>query len=245
MKPCNLSPVMHCALRMMRYALLLFPLVAQAQVGDPRRDVSVGVSAGYSLSQTSFQPSISQTMKGNMMYGLAIRYNCEKYFKSLCGIQAELNYVCMGWKEEIETSDDTYSRDMNYLQVPILARMGWGYEQKGALFYVVAGPQVGFLLSEKENRGGEFSQTTLGQRPGGVTMQYGKLAEHKFDYGLLGGAGLEINSRHAGHYMIEGRYYLALSDIFKNGKTEDFGRSAHTAIYVKFTYLFDILRTKR
>ena len=54
----------------------------------------------------------------------------------------EVNYANLGWEEVIETSSDTYSRDMHYIQVPILARMGWGYEEKGAMFYVVAGPQL-------------------------------------------------------------------------------------------------------
>lgn len=225
------------------HILLLLPTMLCAQVGEPRRDVAIGVSGGYSLSQVSFTPSIPQDLKGSVMYGVTIRYNCEKYFKSLCGIQAEVNYVSMGWKERIESSDDTYSRDMNYIQIPMLARMGWGHERKGALFYAVAGPQIGFLIGEKEHKGGEWSNATLQDRPNNVTMQYGKMAERKFDYGLTAGVGLEINMGRAGHLNLEGRYYLALGDIFKNSKKDDFGRSAHTAIYVKMAYLFDVLRT--
>ncbi|MCI7082988.1 MAG: PorT family protein, partial [Paraprevotella sp.] len=46
------------------------------------------------------------------------------------------------------------------------------------------------------------------------------------------------------HFLLEGRYYYALSDIFKNSKKDPFGRSANGAILIKASYLFDIIKTK-
>ena len=48
-----------------------------------------------------------------------------------------------------------------------------------------------------------------------------------------------------GHFLLEGRYYYGLSDIFGNGKKDVFGRSANGTIVVKASYLFDIVRTRR
>jgi hypothetical protein len=68
--------------------------------------------------------------------------------------------------------------------------------------------------------------------------------QRKIDYGISAGAGLELSLKHVGHFMLEGRYYYGLGDIFKNSKRDYFGRSNLNVITVKLTYLFDITRTK-
>ena len=214
------------------------------QIGEPRNDLAVGFNAGYTLNQVMFNPTIQQKFKGAPTFGFTARYTCEKYFKSLCSIQLEVNYTNLGWEELIETSNDTYKRDISYIQIPLLARMGWGYEQKGALFYVVAGPQVGFYLGDKGHKGGLFNDSTLNLRPGQVNQQYDMPVKNKFEYGITAGAGLEVNTK-IGYFLLEGRYYYGLSDIFGNGKKDVFGRSANGTIVVKASYLFDIVRTRR
>lgn len=218
--------------------------LAYGQVGEPRNDFAVGINGGYTMNQMFFNPTIKQGFKGAPTFGVTMRYTCEKYFKSLCAIQMELNYANLGWKEIIETSADQYSRDIHYLQVPILARMGWGYEDKGAMFYVVAGPQVAFYMGDKEHKSGEFSEETLNLRPGQIYQQYGLPVKNKFEYGITAGLGIEVNTPKAGHFLLEGRYYYGLSDVFGNSKKDTFGRSANGMIAVKVSYLFDIVKTK-
>lgn len=225
------------------FALLLVALPLHAQVGEPRSDVAIGVSAGITLNTVSFDPSVSQNMKLAPTCGIAIRYNCEKYFSSLCGLQMEINYCNLGWKQDFSETDTpqySYKRDMHYITVPIMARMGWGREKRGFLGYVVAGPQFGYLLSEKE----AMSSQLLSDNDGLSTArksQYGKAAQNRFDYGITAGAGVELNTLSAGHYMLDLRYYLGLADIFSNGKADYFGRSANGTLTIKLTYLFDIL----
>lgn len=233
----------------MRLRLLLISVavwlasVSFAQVGELRNDLAIGINGGYLLNQVSFTPTIKQSWKGGETFGLTVRYTCEKYFSAFCAIQAEVNYANMGWKENIETSDDTYSRDMRYVQVPIFARLAWGKERRGVQVYFQIGPQLGYFLSSTEHRGGEWSGNTLVLRPNYVIQQYDLDVQRKFEYGLAGGLGMEINTR-IGHFSLEGRYFYALSDMFNNGKQDPFGRSANGAIYVKAGYTVDIIRTK-
>ena len=44
----------------------------------------------------------------------------------------------------------------------------------------------------------------------------------------------------AGNFLVEGRYYYALSDFYKSTKKDYFSRSAHGTIVAKITYLFDL-----
>lgn len=127
--------------------------MAKAQVGEYRTDFAVGVNGGYMLSKVSFTPDVPQNMLGGMTAGLTFRYNCEKYFKSLCAIVAEVNIAQTGWKEKIEGmqnqplyyADDPdnalhYERKITYLQIPIFARLGWGRERKGLQGFFQVGP---------------------------------------------------------------------------------------------------------
>jgi len=219
----------------------LFTMPAMAQLGEERHNFSVGVNAGMNMSNVSFEPSIKQKSKGGMALGLTARYMSEKYFKMMCGIQAEINYSQRGWSENIEDgSGDSYSRTMNYVEIPLLAHLAFGKDsnEKGVKFFVNAGPQIAFFLSEKEKMSDSWDPT---YRPNGIVQQYGKMTENKFDYGILGGLGLELSTK-VGHFLLEGRYYYGLSDFYKSTKKDEFGRSGHSYMGVRLTYLFDITK---
>lgn len=226
--------------------LLLLPWLCpqlRAQVGKPRTDLAVGIGGGMLLNRVSFNPSIKQSFKSGMTLGLTARYTCEKYFNMICAFQGELNYEQAGWKEKIETSPDTYQRTIHYLRMPLLANLGFGRERGGVKGFLVIGPQLGFCVGENEQRGGEWSRATLAQRLNGRTEQYNLRVQRKFEYGITGGLGIDVSTRSGHHFLLEGRYYYGLSDVFSNSKKDPFGRSANTAIAVKVSYLFDILRT--
>ena len=221
------------------------PQTVGAQVGQARHDLAIGVNGGFLINKMSFQPTIKQNWKGGETFGITFRYTCEKYFAAICAITAEIDYANMGWTEliEVENINDTYRRDMRYIQMPIFARLGWGRERKGGQFFLQAGPQLGYCFSETEHYSEEWHGDQSWYRPNGVIQQYGKSVENKFEYGIAGGAGVEWSGKF-GHLMLDARYFFALSDVFKNGKKDDFGRSANGPIMVRLTYLINLKKTK-
>ena len=64
--------------------------------------------------------------------------------------------------------------------------------------------------------------------------------EKKFDYGIAVGLGTEYSHPRIGHFLLEGRYYFGLGDIYGNSKRDYFGKSNLGNIVIKATYLFDI-----
>lgn len=246
---------------------------AFAQVGDYRTDFAVGFNGGVAMSNVSYIPKVPQGMLVGPTFGLSARYTCEKYFNSICAVVAEINYTQMGWKENILDMDDQpvplhtdesqtlyYSRKINYVQVPLLARLGWGRERRGFQFFIQLGPQVGFYLNDQTDSNFDVRNPAFDPKivngHFGPEYKYGdKRASHvvaqdsleiknKLDYGIDVGAGLEFSNRHVGHFIVEGRYYYGLGNLFGNTKRDYFGRSNFGTILVKFTYLFDIIRTK-
>ena len=255
---------------MRKIIVLIFVLcsvAASAQVGEFRKDLAVGFNGGYVMSNVDFVPKVPQGYQGGMTGGLTVRYTCEKYFKSICAVVAEVNYAQIGWKEDILDMQDQpvplhtdpsqtlrYSRKIDYVQVPVFARLGWGRERNGFQAFFQIGPQVGIYMSDKTEtnfdvRNPAFNPTSKdyqysGKRASHVVAQDTMAIENKFDYGIAAGLGLEFSNRHVGHFLLEGRYYYGLGNIYGNTKRDYFGRSNFGNIVIKFTYLFDIIRTK-
>lgn len=225
--------------------LLAGSFEAQAQIGERRNSIALGVSGGIALNTIGFNPTIKQSMHIGETLGIVARFTSEKYFKTYCALQLEVNYTRLGWRENVlnaqsEPLPDTYRRDIHYLQFPLLARLGWGREYKGFMGYFLAGPQVGYCLGEKSQQS-IFTLDAEGNpdRPNGMFEQYHMNVEKKFEYGITAGLGVELSTI-AGRILLEGRYYYGLSDIFKNSKKDVFGRSNNNTIVAKITYLFDL-----
>ncbi|MBR4366117.1 MAG: PorT family protein [Bacteroidaceae bacterium] len=233
----------HCSRYILALCLSLsFACQVQAQVGERRNDFAIGLNGGLTLSSMDFVPKIKQGNKISPNFGFTARYVCEKYFATICAVMMEVDYANMGWKETIDDgTGNTYERGFSYVQVPLLMQLGWGKEQKGAKFVLEAGPQFGYWFSENEKRGGGEWNTAY--RPNGVTYQYDHSPDNKFEYGIAAGAGLELSTS-LGHFILVGRYYYGLGDVYDNSKKGYFGRSANQAIMVKLTYLYDLVKTK-
>lgn len=245
----------------MRKFILFLGLIctfnAVAQVGQHRNDFSIGFNGGYVLSSVSFSPSVPQKMHGDVTGGLSLRYVCEKYFNTVCSIYAEVNYASLGWRDKIQDVNnapvineitgeaEAYSRTINYIQVPIMAHLAWGKESRGVQFFINLGPQFGIYLNESTKMNFDFEKRNRTARSSSIVAQDTMTVEKKFDYGIAAGIGLEYTVPRVGHFLVEGRYYYGLGNIYGDSKRDYFGRSNFGNIILKMTYLFDITKTKK
>jgi hypothetical protein len=210
-----------------------------AQVGDARNTLSLGFSGGMGTSEVSFIPTIKQTLSLGPTFGVSLRHISEKYFFLICGTQVELNFARRGWTEDIDDgSENEYTRIADYIEIPFLAHIGFGREFRGFQGHINMGPQVAYLISEREVYGGKKPWDTS-NRPNQVTEQYGKAIENKVDYGITASVGLEIRTG-SGNFGIEGRYYFGLGNIYGITKKDYFGRCANSTISVRATYSFNL-----
>ncbi len=227
---------------------------AKAQIGDYRNDLAIGVNAGYMMTSVGFTPKVTQTSKPGLSGGLSFRYTSEKYFKTICAVYAELNYAQMGWRENIVTlksepvigasgEAEKYDRRINYIQLPIMAQLMWGRERKGCSFFFQAGPQFGYMVSESTKTNFTRENANTADRANNTIEQFSMPVEKKFDYGICAGLGLQYSHPAVGHFLLEGRYYYGLGNIYGASKRDYFGKSNHGAIEIKLAYLFDLRKT--
>lgn len=226
---------------------------SSAQVGEHRSRFDIGGNAGYVLSNVGFTPTVSQTFHDGITFGFSTRYTCEKYFNTICSIYGEVNYASLGWKQDILTATDEpvineetgvteeYSRNINYIQVPVMAHLAWGREEKGFNFFLNLGPQFGFYLDESTEKNYDTPNLKVGTgRSNTIIEQEHMAVEKKFDYGIVVGVGSEYSHLRLGHFLLEARYYYGLGDIYKNTKRDYFAKSNFGNIVVKASYLFTL-----
>ncbi len=196
----------------------------------------VGAKAGASVSRVFFNPTVKQSMATGGVFGLTVRYIEEDHF----GIIGELNFEQRGWKENFEEDPFSYSRTLNYIQIPVLAHIYFG-NYRGH-FFVNAGPEIGFMVGESTSANFDYTN------PAGVsgfpssrrTDQYSLSADNKIDFGISLGFGGEIflNSRHS--INLEARAYYGLGNVVKTGRTRDFSGANSLSIMATVGYQFRV-----
>lgn len=217
---------------------------------DFKQEIQVGVNFGANLTDASFGTSFSNSPFKTKMWqrwagGVSVKYLVEKNL----GLIMEINYSQQGWEQDFSNPDASesekamlatfqYHRQLNYLQVPILTHIYFGNKVR---FNFNLGPQISFLLNNKEEINEALSEYLASGNVSSstTTEEYYRKIDKTFEYGLLGGLGVEFRTG-VGFFVLEGRYIFGLSDFFNNSKTDPFQRSANRNISIKATYYFKI-----
>ena len=161
--------------------LTVWALPGSAQIGEQRHNLAVGFNGGININSVSFSPTVRQKNLMGINGGLTMRYISEKYFSMICGAQVELNFSQHGWSEFDEDHPELeYTRTMNYVEIPLLAHLAFG-KDRGVQFFIHAGPQIGFFISDTRKKNDAWENFTTPE-------QHDKDVENKFDYGITGGA---------------------------------------------------------
>jgi hypothetical protein len=190
-----------------------------------------GVSGGVNYATTVFSPKVQQSMYMGYTGGVTLRWVTEKNL----GLQLEVNFKQQGWNERFDNADDGhdysgyyYRRRMNYADIPFFTHIYFGNERMN--FFVNLGPQIGFLLKEKTD------DNLNGIEPQRMNAQHTMPAEKSVEWGIGGGPGIELRTG-VGYFLLEGRYYYALSDFYGTRRKDAFSKASAQVISVKLSYL--------
>lgn len=220
-----------------RYCILLlllgcFSFTALAQQDNSIREFSIGPSGGVNFSRVNFQPKVSESMLMQYNMGVMARYIGDKYV----GLQLEVRYSKQGWKESFPAgSTAQYSHSIDYIDIPFMTHICTN--GKRFQFFLNLGPQIGFAIGDKEtyNFGADEKPNDR------ENAQHGMAIKNKFNWGLCGGPGVELKTG-IGNFLLEGRVFFGLSDIFGNKKEDHFAASSNMNVSANFTYLIPIKR---
>ena len=198
---------------------------------------NIGVKGGVCMSRTMFSPNVPQKFHTGPMVGLMFRYIEENHF----GLIGELNFEQRGWNEDFEGTGYSYSRDLSYIQIPLLAHIYFDFNR--AKFFFNAGPEIGVMVAEKTNA--DFDVNNFPSLDGfpsqnRSTEQFTMPIKNKIDYGISAGVGAEMSINNKNAIQIEGRFYYGLNNIFGANKKDTFASSNSIGIMVSIGYYFKV-----
>jgi hypothetical protein len=199
----------------------------------------VGIKGGGNVSEASFRNNpefrfkragLRQAYQG----GVVLRYVNQEN----AGIQAEINYIQKGWQETVDTVvnvNNRYSRQINYLEVPVLAHIYLG--RKKFRIIIDMGPYIGLALSARE-----FNRNELTGVETSNVYVFDRERDNRIDYGLMAGGGFEKDFAF-GTLFVEGRYTFGFAD-FNRIKRSQLEISQNRTISISFGYLITLKEKK-
>lgn len=198
-------------------------------------DFSLGARVGATISNMAWQPSVRQKMTEGFTVGITARYTEEKLF----GLMADLNITQRGWAEKFEdTPELSYRRQFTYVQLPVMTHIYFG--SRTFRGFVNLGPSIGYMISDKITS--NFAYTDLASVKNFPrdrrTEQLTLPVYRKFDYGIIGGLGMELRLKRKHSFMVEGRFYYGIANVFSSKRGDTFGASRTMSIEVTAAYLF-------
>lgn len=220
--------------------LLLIGLMALSALGAAAQryyspDFAIGVRGGGTMSNMAWQPSVRQSMTPGIIAGITMRYTEEKYF----GLMADLKIVQRGWAEKFEDNPEfKYRRQFTYVQLPVMTHIYFGSEKFRG--FVNLGPSVSFMLQDKitSNFNHRNPSEVSGFPTNRRTEQLDLPVYRKLDYGITGGAGIELRLRRKYSFMLEARYYFGIANVFSSQRGDTFGASRNNSIDITAAWMF-------
>lgn len=199
-------------------------------------NIAIGARGGINLSQVFFTPSVKQGWPVNPTFGFQFRYIEENHF----GLIAEVDWIRRGWSENFEGLPFNYSRNIDYIEIPVLAHIYFG---RRARFYINAGPQIAFKIGESVSS--NFDPYDTGSIPDFPNSnrrndQMTQKVTQKIDYGIAAGMGCEFHINRKNSIALEARYYFGLGNIFPAGRQDTFRASNTMYIAITAGYWFRV-----
>lgn len=201
----------------------MFKSIAFSQTDEFKTSYSFGIKQGINYSSVLFNPGLKQGITLGYNGGLVYKFHNERLF----GLQLELIFSQKGWTEDLDTISNSYSRKMNYLEIPIITQIIFG--KKSTKIYVNLGTSFGYLLSEKEEK--KINNELY------VREYYGEKIDNKFDYSGLGEIGSYFNTSF-GELQIGLRYQISLTDLLEPGEEGDFLNTKNQVWNLSVTWFF-------
>ena len=163
-----------------------------------QENVSIGPIAGVSIA--NFRGDVSNTnWKPGLTVGGFYNYSSKTGF----GFSGQLLFTQLG----AQTDNKTNEINLNYVQLPLFATFFFGKYGDRVRPKVFLGPNLNFLVSEKDKAGNDIGGT-------GDNRVY-----NPFDLGVTFGAGVNFRLVEKIWLNFDARYGAGLLDVTKNNAT--------------------------
>ena len=216
------------------FTIILFSAKINAQQTEFKPYIGIGVHGGINYSDIEIDQAINNSDISygkiqNTYMGFVLIFMAEEY----AGIQIEANLAKNGW-EEVRDTAYTYTRTMNYIEVPVLTHLSFG--KKRMRYVIDMGPYVSFYRDTEESlelfpQGSYNSETD-------TSSYIGKPVNNKIDLGFMLDAGIGINTS-IGIFHVKARYSYGIINLFNKYPEGIYQQSQFRNYYFGVSYQYN------
>lgn len=176
--------------------------------------IQFGIKGGIGLSNTTDLHGTSERRFGGLA-GVTAKYPLS-YREELHYLQAEVLYTNQG-EYSLDKKKQKYKAFLNYINIPIMYK--YYFDNQGSDFFVEAGPQFGFKVSEKFDQDEPEADNNIPK---------------SFDFAINVGAGYSYDRK----YELNLRYNYGLIDTYDYTRWDN-GKNKTSLLSLSFIYHFD------
>ncbi len=198
--------------RLLFLLAIALPSLAQAQW---RVGATIGADRNHYSIDTHYQFDVQYQDRWSMTAGIVGQYD----FLEWLGVRAELNWIQKnyGRKRDLISSQD-YRVINNYLQLPIMASFSFG--NKKVRGFCNLGFYGGYWLNAFQ-KGSDFNSISSKTFSFNKSYDFDSDRDCRWEFGYVGGAGVEYRFTHKWAAQMELRYYYGVTSNYKSGKVND------------------------
>lgn len=184
------------------------------------QNLCFGFKSGINLSSANISPNVSTSNRTGIIFGAVLEYKAADMFY----IQPELEYIMKGVKQKIDLYNYEETVKLDYIQIPVYAKLKFDIPNSPFKPYAMLGPSLGFNINSKDevSLNGQSSTSDLSS------------STETIDFGLNFGAGGEFKITPSSSIFGEIQYGLGLTDISKSSASDWKNTGVKFHIGVKF-----------
>ena len=209
--------------------VVMLSMAAQAQW-------RVGATIGADYNVFTMDKQYESDWQNNGRWGVTMGVTGQYNFNDWLGIRADLNWTQKNYRRNRDRVAIDYRYYNNYLQLPVMASLSMGGQKLRG--FVNLGFYGGYWLSSNRE-GVEFSSFSDRVYSFSEKIEFDNERDQRWDFGLVGGVGLEY--RFATHWaaQMEVRYYYSFTSVQKQYMLiKDYRYNGTTAIQAGMNYIF-------
>ncbi len=192
--------------------VLALPSMAHAQW---RVGVTAGADCNHYSIDTHYQDDVTYKDRWGMTVGLAGQYDVTEWL----GVRAELNWTQKNYRRKRNIIEaQNYKVVNNYLQLPVMASFSFGGEKFRG--FCNLGVYGGYWMNGRIE-GTDLNKMTVKVFDFSQKYEFNSDRDRRFEFGYVGGVGVEYSFCNRWAAQIEARYYYAATSNYKSETVKD------------------------
>ncbi len=214
------------------FVIAMITIVPLSSFAQWRAGVNIGADYNHYSLSTNYQNDVKYNDRWGVTMGLMGQYDVFDWL----GVRAELDWTQKNYhRERVILKEQDYRFTNNYLQLPVMASFSFGSQQLRG--FCNAGFYVGYWMNSYL-KGTDLNSISLIEYNFNQKYSFLKERDQRWDFGYVGGLGVEYRFADNWAAQLEARYYYSVTSTNKSNTMADNRYHSTLALQAGIFYCF-------